>query len=396
VATSLGNRSLFVASGGGGDAIAAAMVASALGEPHPLVASFAWERKRYDPRPGPRTPADFAGLRRVGPHSWLVGAGSRLKSGDTSFLPMLADRVVGSLFLLDASDGAVGLGLQLRELLSITQTTQLVIVDTGGDILARGLEPGLRSPLADALILAAARISGAPMTVAVLGLGLDGELTPEECEAAIARATLPDRTAMTLRITPVHAGRVRGVFSWSPSEVAGLAWLAAHGYRGKAEIRAGGIAVELTDDSANVHLLHGESVFGQNLLAAALCSTRSLAEADDEVAMLGSRSELDVERQAAIRWRIRPDGQRLRGDWLARLEAYSENVASRGISYLTLRRVAEVLGIDDRDARRLAQILGRRDPMRINPPVWLTRSSWMRRGRQQAEPVWRWPKRLDQ
>ena len=58
--------------------------------------------------------------------------------------------------------------------------TRSLLVDVGGDVLAHGEEPGLASPLADSILLAAARHLPDDLRVvaAVFGAGCDGELTP--------------------------------------------------------------------------------------------------------------------------------------------------------------------------------------------------------------------------
>lgn len=62
------SRPLLVAAGGGGDAIAAAILHTALHPDGPPanVATDAWERLLIDPLPGPRGPEWFTGLRPVG------------------------------------------------------------------------------------------------------------------------------------------------------------------------------------------------------------------------------------------------------------------------------------------------------------------------------------------
>ncbi|MGO4243899.1 DUF1152 domain-containing protein, partial [Janibacter sp. RAF20_2_2] len=55
-------RTLYVAAGGGGDAVGALLARRALGdtdERPPLVTTCAWERLRIDPVPGPRARSDF-------------------------------------------------------------------------------------------------------------------------------------------------------------------------------------------------------------------------------------------------------------------------------------------------------------------------------------------------
>ena len=57
----------------------------------------------------------------------------------------------------------------------------IVFLDVGGDALAHGDEPGLGSPLCDAVMLAAADLLAereVPVLGALFGTGCDGELTP--------------------------------------------------------------------------------------------------------------------------------------------------------------------------------------------------------------------------
>src|SRR5205814_1210210 len=58
-----------------------------------------------------------------------------------------------------------------------------------GGVLARGDEPGLRSPLCDAIMLAVAsrmRADGHPVLAGIFGIGCDAELTPSEVLARLA------------------------------------------------------------------------------------------------------------------------------------------------------------------------------------------------------------------
>jgi len=54
---------LWLAAGGGGDALAASILHRAVGESQPAtIATYAWDRLAVDPLPGPRAAADFDGL----------------------------------------------------------------------------------------------------------------------------------------------------------------------------------------------------------------------------------------------------------------------------------------------------------------------------------------------
>jgi hypothetical protein len=192
-------EALLIAAGGGGDVIAAAVIADALGlEPQDaMIATLAWERLLIDPQPGPRSPADFTGLSSLGQQTVEIVDTTRPKRAGTSTLPRLRAELGHRLALLDPRRGAAGLAEQLGDLATLlTNTGRVYLVDVGGDVLATGSEAGLKSPLADALMLAASAHLGTTVEVHVAGPALDGELTDTEVMARLA--SLGSQRALTL------------------------------------------------------------------------------------------------------------------------------------------------------------------------------------------------------
>lgn len=368
-----GGRPLFVAAGGGGDVLGAVMVAQSRGltaeETH--VASFAWERKRHDPRLGPRMPADFDRLESVVMQPWRVVPQSRLRRG-RSFLPRVAEATGAHVYLLDPSLGATGLRAQLRCLSDVVGAQEIVVVDVGGDVIARGHEPGLRSPTADGAVLAALP-SELPARVAVLGAGLDGEISEREFDTATRHARRL-RVVTCDRVTPAAASTILPLLDWHPSEMAGLVCLAALGVTGQTEVRGGvGASVRLSRRSATIYSFEAEWCRARSLIAQALETTRTLAEMYEAVIEVTGRSELDDERVALSRL-AQCNHDRLDEHALDRLEhslfEYSDDAARRGIVLLTMRRVSEILGLSPRPAGQLRSFLEQRHPTRARPPVW--------------------------
>src|SRR5690242_13168179 len=159
---------LYVAAGGGGDAIAAQAIARALHDDRaPAVASYSWDRFVLDPAPGPRRAEDFDGLARHPIGCWEVTRATRLRSGAKSTLIIGAALTDGRWFLLDPYRGALGVRHQLDAIAAAIGADELVGVDVGGDILTHCDEPCLRSPLADSLTLAALTDADRSATVAV-------------------------------------------------------------------------------------------------------------------------------------------------------------------------------------------------------------------------------------
>src|SRR5205823_6334555 len=89
--------------------------------------------------------------------------------------------------LVDPNGGPQAVGAGLEAAASELGCDVVVLLDVGGDVLAHGDEPGLASPLADAVMIAAAPlVAGARVVGAVFGAGCDGELTPAEVAQPLA------------------------------------------------------------------------------------------------------------------------------------------------------------------------------------------------------------------
>jgi hypothetical protein len=364
---------LLIAAGGGGDAIAAAILHHALDDHtgRAAIATYSWDRLLIDPLPGPRDPSSFTRLQPVGELNYRVTRDTAPIPPAGSTLPRLAAELEADLYLLDPRRGAEGLAEQLAELRDQLNAAAVTIVDVGGDILAHGDEPTLRSPIADSLALAAAAHFGAARLL-VSGPGIDGELPEnivlERYEQLGAR--------LVHQLTAHDVERFRPLFDWHPSEATGLLCAAASGTRGTAEIRDHGFPVELTDHTPNVHLLTSSHALASNHIARDLDGTKSLADVENAIRATGRTSEIDYERRkaadghAARRGVPTPGavGSRAFADELAHIR---EDAARRGTDFITLRGLAERLGIpgtglaDLQNELKSAQQLGE-----YSAPLW--------------------------
>lgn len=365
--------SLYVAAGGGGDALAAAIVHRALGHQAPaVIATYAWDRLAVDPRPGPRAVRDFTRLRRLGRRVRAIGPSSRVRPPSDSTLPRLAGYLDDTLVLLDPSAGARGMAEQLEEMVALAGPETAVVVDVGGDAVARGDEPGLRSPLADALVLAAVGRLERAAAVLVTGPGLDGELSEAEVLAVAGHEPV-------LTLTAADVAPFQPVFTWHPSEATALLVAAARGLRGRVEIRDAGLGVELTDASAGVYAVSLSELLAVNRLAAVLGDTASLAEVEAITREVCGRSEIDYERDKAARWAGDVGGAGAAaggapapsGADLDRLVADVEATAARrGADFLTFRRIAEATGLPPGAVAGLRERLVAARPSHYVWPLW--------------------------
>ncbi|MGQ0843474.1 MAG: DUF1152 domain-containing protein [Sporichthyaceae bacterium] len=333
-------RSLLIAAGGGGDAIAAAMLAPLLGVGGEVcVLSWSWDRLLVDPLPGPRVAVDFADLRRHAPGALEVVASTTMQPPAGSTLPRLANELGARLFLMDGSSGVTGMADQIRHVVDVVGANELVLLDVGGDVLAQGGEPRLRSPLADLMALAACTASRLPCRLAVAGPGVDGEIEP-----GVVLARLEGLGA--LRCRPVDTARIAAlsaVFSWHPSEASGVFAAAACGVRGTVEVRDAGDFVVLDDEVASVWTVDAY-LAGNESPARLLQGTTTLDEAAEVMRETLGVCELDYERAKAAELSplVGPEVVRIARENVDAAVAAAEG---RGVDYLTVRRLAEVLGL---------------------------------------------------
>jgi hypothetical protein len=298
-------RALYVAAGGGGDAIGALLVAAVQNSDHrPAVLTWSWDRLVVNPLPGPREPSRFRHLVPYGNHNWRLTAGVEELWPGTSPLPRLVQRLPATLFLLDPRYGVVGVRRQVAELVTLLQVDRVVVVDVGGDVLAAGTEPELRSPLGDALVLAACAGLPVSVDVVVTGPGLDGELN--EAYVLTTLAELDARVAG--RVSADVAAPYADIFDWHPSETTGLLCATAAGVHGIAWIRPNGTQLTLSDHGPEVWVVSTDAVLQRNRTAQLVADTASFADAEDAVRGRFGRTELDEERRLAAerrapRWR---------------------------------------------------------------------------------------------
>ncbi len=341
---------LLIAAGGGGDALAATALHQILrpADQPPTVLTFAWERLRVDPLPGPRGPAGFTALVPVGRFNLQIIPSSDTTPPGRSTLPRLVGQIDARLLLIDPDGGAAGIHRQIAELVEISAASCVWIVDVGGDAVAHGDEPGLRSPLADGLVLAACTALPVPVEILTAGPGLDGELSEAEVVARV-------EALGGERLHRLHRDEVQPMrehLGWHPTEATALLAAAALGARGRVEIRDSGTPVELTDRSADIYRVDLPALVTDTRYVAPLAETATFDQAEDVIRRICGTSEIDYERAKALRLSSpRPPRpiEELRRD----ADVYTAEARAKGIDYLTFRRLAEALDTSPDDIARL-------------------------------------------
>lgn len=328
-----------------------------------VIVTYGWDRLLSDPIPGPRGARDFTGLHRLTRHNFAITPASQPVPPTGSALPRLAGALEATLVLLDPADGAEGIRQQLHELVDAYEPERLEVIDVGGDALARGDEATLRSPLADALVLAACTEISVPVNLLVAGPGLDAEVAETD---VLSRC---QTTAATL--TSDHVAAVANVFDWHPSEASALLAAAARGVRGTVEVRGSGLTVQLTEHSPTVYRADYATVAEASLLVPRLRTAGSLDEAEATTRAVCGFTEIDQERRKAedlARQGRRPVPPTPELD--RRVFAFEDGARSRGADYVTFRRLAEALGLTHSESEQVRNHLLAKRPQQHVPPLW--------------------------
>jgi hypothetical protein len=300
-------RPRVIGMGGGGDvvgALASAEFSRLYDGAEPIIGGLTWERRPIDPVPGPRRVEEIVDAEPLADGVLLAGPSTRVRErevyfGESRMAAFLEEPTV--LVAIDAGPAQIAAGLAAAgERLG---ADLILFVDVGGDVLARGDEPGLRSPLCDAVMLAAAAQlaeAGIPVLLGIFGIGCDAELTNEEVLERISLVAAAGGLAGVRGLTEPVAARLEGAMGQVPTEASAQAVRAFRGVSGQVAIRGGEHVLELTPVAALTVYLDVTAAFSAaGDLARAVSGTESLTEANLALERIGVRTELDLERDAA-------------------------------------------------------------------------------------------------
>jgi hypothetical protein len=294
--------------GGGGDVVGALGVAihcRALGVPS-LVGGVTWERRPIDPQPGPRRIDEIVDpARSLSDCAVLAGPGTRTTQGAHFAEARMAAHLRTDTVLVAVDRGPAAIADGLAEAATALEADLLLFVDVGGDVLGNGTEPGLASPLCDAVMLAAGALlqeRGMRIAGAVFGPCCDGELTVEEVLDHLARIAGGGGLLGTRAIDPAMADELEAAAGTVPTEASLQAVRCARGETGMATIRNGRRAVPLSPLGATIVYFDPAATLDATArLARELLAATSLEHANELLHDLGVRTELDYERSLAER-----------------------------------------------------------------------------------------------
>ena len=172
------NKKIFlIGIGGGGDVLGCLPLANYLGrnKNQIILGGLSWKRKPHDPQPGPRKISEFVNIKRVNQAVGWVSSQTRTKKGIKHIEADLAGILDYSIITISINSGFKSTFESIREFVDKEKIDLVIGVDVGGDVLLKGNEETIRSPICDSIMLAVlAHLDKA--FLGVIGLGGDGEL----------------------------------------------------------------------------------------------------------------------------------------------------------------------------------------------------------------------------
>jgi hypothetical protein len=300
-------RPLVLGMGGGGDVVGALATAESMrlyDGADPIVGGLTWERRPIDPVPGPRGLAEIEGAQELGPGVVLAGPQTRVRGRDVVFAESrMAAFLNAPTVLIDANLGPEAIAVGLMQAAAGLQRDLIVFVDVGGDVLAQGNEPGLRSPLCDAVMLAAAerlREAGQAVLLGIFGIACDAELTADEVLARIADVAAAGGLCGVRGLTEPVAARLESAIDLVPTEASAQAVRAFHGVSGPVTIRGGTRMLQLGPVAAQTFYLDvATTIATAGRLARAVAAAGDIRAANAVLRRLGVPTELDSELEIA-------------------------------------------------------------------------------------------------
>ncbi|HET9102580.1 MAG TPA: DUF1152 domain-containing protein [Solirubrobacteraceae bacterium] len=300
-------RPLVIGMGGGGDVVGALATAEHCARydgAEPVVGGLSWERRPVDPVPGPRTEAEIDGGRRLAPGVLLAGPHTRVRGREIVFGEShMAAFTARPTVIVTLEGGAPGIADGIAGAARELGCDLVVLIDVGGDVLARGDELGLRSPLCDAVLLAAGErlaAAGVPVLLGVFGVGCDAELTEAEVLERFATVAAAGGFGGVRGLTGPVAERLEAAMEHVPTEASAQAVRAFRGVSGLQTIRGGARSLQLTTTAAATFYFDPRIAYTAAApLAQAVIDCAGLEQANAALNALGVRTELDLEREAA-------------------------------------------------------------------------------------------------
>jgi len=297
-------KALIFGAGGAGDVISAILASEyykKLGY-ETLIGSILWERYVIDPVPGPINFEDLRNAEKINDCIFLLRKDSYAIREGNLVIPTIV-RVLKVLnleqgYAMNNRLGPKHLAKCIKEIVNKENIDLIVAVDAGGDMIARGDEESIMSPLVDVISLATLIIlekEGYKTLLGVIGCGSDGEVEHDYFLKLISEIA-KNKGLIDIKGYDLETAKlVEKVLENTESEASKIPVDAFFGFHGELKIRKGTRKVFVTPASAVMFFLDPLKIT-TNKLVGKIINANSLEDANSILNSMGIYTEYDFER----------------------------------------------------------------------------------------------------
>ena len=263
-----------------------------------VLGGIPWERYSIDPFPGPRPFDQIVNVVNI--NDSLCWATEKTKTQDGLFFSeSKASKVLKEkILLVNIFNSSTKIAKDLKEFCKKNKIDLIVGIDVGGDVIAKGDEPGLSSPLADSIMLSALKKveTSVDTKIAVLGYGSDGELLPYELNSSLSIISKKKGLIGMLGINADSQRIMKKLIAKIETDASRIPTLAFSGTYGPSKIRRGRIEIDVHPFSQITVYLKTKVIFKDISLSARLVhKSLNIWESNKILLKNGFKTELDFE-----------------------------------------------------------------------------------------------------
>jgi len=268
-----------------------------------IVGAITWERYVEDPLPGPICKEDLVNSKPINDVITEVYRNSYAVRNGRKVIPQIVHFLNSTKFdkgySICIKESPKRIAEQIADFSSKMNINLIVGVDAGGDVLAKGCEESLGSPLIDFVMLSSLvelKRMGFNAILATIGAGSDGELDQEYILKRISEIARQDGLIDMKGIDKETAKDMEVILSNVKTEASKIPYEAFKGLYGEIQIRGGLRKVKVTPISSIMFFLDPEVVAKTSPLYYIVKDSTSLEDANRRLNEVGIYTEYDFEK----------------------------------------------------------------------------------------------------
>ena len=317
-------KALVIGIGGGGDILATIPTANFLETLgiNVILGAVIWERWVVDPEPGPIKMEELINKEEFEETIAFVNKDTYAIRGGRKIIPQVvnvAKTLNKKLIAIDISKGVRSIIRDIERFSRKNKIDLIIGIDGGGDVLAKGGEADLWSPVADQMMLAVLANITSDSILGVFGIGTDGELSIHYLLRRLSEIAKLGGYIGLRGITKKDVAMIEKLMENVVTETNKIAILSAKGEYGQLSIRSGSRIVDLSLGILTpvTIYLNPKIVFETSKMAKAIMNAQDIWRVKEILNEMGIFTEIDLEIgiKEYLEKGLQPDLKQIKNEW---------------------------------------------------------------------------------